>query len=406
MAEKKYIIDNAKLMAEWDWEKNNKLGFDPNETTTHSGKKGWWICANGHSFDATFANRSNGKSCPYCSGHKVMSGINDLATLYPDIAKEWNSERNGDLLPSMVSPGSSKKLWWKCRKGHEWQTVINSRTIQRTGCPICRLEQQTSFPEQAILFYCSQVTPSKSRNMDFGKEIDIYLPKYRIGIEYNGIFWHKNKNDVDRRKVNFFADKNIRIITIAESNQNNVSGDTIEYVYSSSNKDSLNWAIQGLLKTCNNKVVKINTYPVIYDKAKQKDIVRSFLKQALEFYNIHKNEIKNIISDFLLDCGLIFKSEHFKHEEEVRIIVDIPKSTSETALGNNFFEVKYRVSYGYVVPYIELKIPKECLGMVTLGPKLHHDESNRTQQIVLLDWLKANDYNNVTVTNSCAPIRY
>ena len=120
---------------------------------------------------------------------------------------------------------------------------------------------------------------------------------------------------------------------------------------------------EGLLKTCNNKVVKINTYPVIYDKAKQKDIVRSFLKQALEFYNIHKNEIKNIISDFLLDCGLIFKSEHFKHEEEVRIIVDIPKSTSETALGNNFFEVKYRVSYGYIVPYIELKIPKECLGM-------------------------------------------
>ena len=25
MAEKKYVIDNAKLMAEWNWEKNNKL---------------------------------------------------------------------------------------------------------------------------------------------------------------------------------------------------------------------------------------------------------------------------------------------------------------------------------------------------------------------------------------------
>ena len=27
MAEKKYVIDNAKLMAEWDWKKNNELGF-------------------------------------------------------------------------------------------------------------------------------------------------------------------------------------------------------------------------------------------------------------------------------------------------------------------------------------------------------------------------------------------
>ncbi len=269
MAEKKYIIDNAELMAEWDWEKNNELGFNPTETTSHSGKKVWWICVNGHSFDATVANRSNGRDCPYCSGHKVISGTNDLATLYPSIVKEWNKAKNGDLLPTMVSIGSGKKVWWKCRKGHEWQAVIKSRTIERTGCPICRLEQQTSFPEQAILFYCSQVTPSENRNIYFGKEIDIYLPKYRIGIEYNGIFWHKNKNDADRRKVDFFADKNIRIITIAESNQNNVSGDTIEYVYSSSNKDSLNWAIQtlfGLIGLSKVSIDVINDASKIYEQ--------------------------------------------------------------------------------------------------------------------------------------------
>ena len=267
--EQRYVSENAQLMTEWDWEKNDKWGFNPNEITSHSGKKVWWICVNGHSFDATVANRSNGKGCPYCSGHKVMPGINDLATLYPSIVKEWNTAKNGDLLPTMVSVGSGKKVWWKCRKGHEWQAIINSRTIQRTGCPICRLEQQTSFPEQAILFYCSQVTPSESRNMDFGKEIDIYLPKYRIGIEYNGIFWHKNKNDADRRKVDFFADKNIRIITIAESNQNNVAGDTIEYVYSSSNKDSLNWAIQtlfGLIGLSKVSIDVINDASKIYEQ--------------------------------------------------------------------------------------------------------------------------------------------
>lgn len=29
MAEKKNAIDNAELMAEWNWEKNNELKFDP-----------------------------------------------------------------------------------------------------------------------------------------------------------------------------------------------------------------------------------------------------------------------------------------------------------------------------------------------------------------------------------------
>lgn len=300
--EKRYVSDNAQLMAEWNWEKNNQLGLLPdkltigshkkvwwrcslgheweakivNRTTSktgcpycsgkkvltgfndlltqntslasewhptkndnllptmvslHSGKKIWWGCVNGHEWQETIANRVNGRGCPYCSGHRVISGINDLSTLYPNIATEWNTMKNGGLSPTMVSSGSRKKVWWTCRKGHEWQAVVNSRTLQRTGCPICRLEQQTSFPEQAILFYCNQVTHADSRNMDFGKEIDIYLPEYKIGIEYNGIFWHKNKKDTDSKKVDFFANKNIRIVTIAEGDQNIVFGDTIEYIY-------------------------------------------------------------------------------------------------------------------------------------------------------------------------------
>ena len=42
MAEKKYIIDNAELMAEWNWEKNNE--YDPKKLTHGSNKKVWWKC--------------------------------------------------------------------------------------------------------------------------------------------------------------------------------------------------------------------------------------------------------------------------------------------------------------------------------------------------------------------------
>ena len=37
--EKHYVIENAQLMAEWDWENNNQLGLFPNELVIGSNKK-------------------------------------------------------------------------------------------------------------------------------------------------------------------------------------------------------------------------------------------------------------------------------------------------------------------------------------------------------------------------------
>lgn len=53
MAEKKYVIDNAQLMAEWDLEKNLTLGFSPNLISLGSGRSVWWLCSKGHSYQMT-----------------------------------------------------------------------------------------------------------------------------------------------------------------------------------------------------------------------------------------------------------------------------------------------------------------------------------------------------------------
>ena len=57
MSEKKYIIDNANLIVEWDWEKNNDIGLDPSKLTCGSNKKAWWICNKNHSWETTISNR-------------------------------------------------------------------------------------------------------------------------------------------------------------------------------------------------------------------------------------------------------------------------------------------------------------------------------------------------------------
>ena len=65
-----------------------------------------------------------------------MAGANDLATLLPHIASEWDCEKNGGLLPSAVTTGADIKVWWKCRSGHCWRAFIYSRSAGY-GCPYC-----------------------------------------------------------------------------------------------------------------------------------------------------------------------------------------------------------------------------------------------------------------------------
>ena len=68
---------------------------------------------------------------------KLIVGTNDLQTVNTNLALEWHPINNGELLPSMVTSGSSKKVWWKGKCGHEWYALISSRSDGH-GCPYCK----------------------------------------------------------------------------------------------------------------------------------------------------------------------------------------------------------------------------------------------------------------------------
>ena len=284
---------NPAIASEWNYNKNQDLL--PTMVSPGSLKRVWWRCSLGHEWKETIVNRSTrGYGCPVCSGHKVLAGFNDLATRYPDVAAEWHPTKNADTTPYEVSSASNRKVWWICRKGHEWQAKIGSRTLKGAGCPICNQEIKTSFPEQAILFYCRILTSAKSRNTDYGKEIDVYLPKYRTGIEHNGRYYHKDKQELDEKKIGFFAQKGIRIISIVESDKNSVSDNTIEYRVSS-NKESLNWAIGELLKLIGFETIDVDVErdaPKIYEQyiiAEKANSLASVNPEIAKEWNYEKN---------------------------------------------------------------------------------------------------------------------
>ena len=236
MAEKKYIIDNAELMAEWNWEKNIKLNFDPKTLTLGSNKKVWWKCSIGHEWQATISNRNYGNGCPYCAGRLAIKGQNDLQTVNPALVKEWNYEKNEGLKPSDVLPNSNKRVWWRCNKGHEWQATIYNRHVGK-GCPICSSEQNTSFPEYAIVYYLKKygldVLHSYKKQ---GYELDIYIPSKKIAIEYDGYYWHKNKTKSDLEKNQKCKNDGIKLFRIREELPP-LNDSSIDYIVQKNQKD-------------------------------------------------------------------------------------------------------------------------------------------------------------------------
>ena len=119
------------LKLEWDTSKNTG---DPTKFSYGSGETKWWLCSLGHSYPAAIRHRVNGTGCPYCSGQKVLTGFNDLATLYPDLAAEW-AECN-ELKPTEVTAGSGREVYWLCSRGHTYPAEIKKRVVGR-GCPYC-----------------------------------------------------------------------------------------------------------------------------------------------------------------------------------------------------------------------------------------------------------------------------
>lgn len=125
-------VMRPELVVEWS-EKNYPL--TPDRITYGSNKVVWWHGKCGHEWQTSVKARSHGENCPICSGARVIQGVNDLATIRPEIAAEW-SEKNA-IKPTEISVGSHKKVVWRCKHGHEWKATVKSRSINGTGCPYC-----------------------------------------------------------------------------------------------------------------------------------------------------------------------------------------------------------------------------------------------------------------------------
>ncbi|SCX09669.1 Probable Zinc-ribbon domain-containing protein [Lachnospiraceae bacterium YSD2013] len=137
VSERCSLADNCpELMKQWDFSKNT---IDPHQITAKYNKKVWWLCDKcNHSWQSSPNNRSKGVGCPCCSGRVPKKGVNDLKTVNPSLAAEWDYEKNQGKRPEDFLPNSGKNAWWKCCKcGNQWEAKIRDRN-RGQRCPECK----------------------------------------------------------------------------------------------------------------------------------------------------------------------------------------------------------------------------------------------------------------------------
>ena len=237
-----------------EWSKLNQIRS--NQVTANSGKKVYWVCKNGHEWQAVIANRNKGKGCPYCK-NKLVSDTNNLKFMYPALSKQWDFSKNING-PELITSGSNKKVWWTCEYGHSFNSSVVNR-VKGRGCPKCASELKTSFPEQSIYYYVKKLFPdSKNRFIVGKKEIDVYIPETKTGIEYDGIYYHSSLDSKkkERLKDSYFKKIGIRIIRVKESNINKVLLNTIKFDFR--NRKDFEEAIKILISKLSKKIINID----------------------------------------------------------------------------------------------------------------------------------------------------
>ena len=165
---------------QFDSERN---GVTPDKVIAGSGVSYWWSCPAGpdHKWEATSNDRTNtrgGTGCPCCRGLQP-SVTNSLASLYPEVAKEFDVELNG-LTPDKVVAGSAKHFWWRCPEDptHIWPATPAMRAIKGTGCPHCYQYEMVegkavSKPQKAI----ADLFPDSVINFSVGnRAVDVAFP--------------------------------------------------------------------------------------------------------------------------------------------------------------------------------------------------------------------------------------
>lgn len=307
-----YIVDSTNNLAKVYpkvaefWHPTKNFDLKPQNVFCRSSTRVWWKCDKGpdHEWEGTILDRiSRTQKCIFCLNQKV-SVTNSLSTLFPEIAKEWHPSRNGDLSPDKILAMSGKKVWWQCKRDpkHEWRTEVAARTSSGRECPGClpnpKSKIEIEIAAELKLFF-HDIDIFDDQIFINGKKImpDIKINSIKLIVEYDGWYWHKNRQEKDKEKTKILSNHGWKVIRLREKPLDNLD---ISVEFDPFNKKiSMNKLLILIVNHGYLTSKKIKYY------LKEKNLVNSkqyesWLEEAISGKNIFRSTRKKKFKKFLL----------------------------------------------------------------------------------------------------------
>ena len=265
------------------WHPQKNKTKTPWDFTHGSDKRVWWICQRGHEWTARIAMISKGSSCPTCNNEKQskrqiergIRGKGNALEKFPELNSEWHTKKNTPLVLSDFGVGSAVKVWWICKRGHEWKTAIRER-CKGSSCPYC-FPHISKF-ELRILSELEVVFDEVISQFEIDAyKVDILLPDEKIAIEVDGYPWHLNTASRDTLKSSRIYAAGFDLLRLRDARLEQLSPNEIRF----KDKDSTLSIIKKTIKFVRDNYplnehtnVKIESYLTAGDYLNQENYTR------------------------------------------------------------------------------------------------------------------------------------
>jgi len=151
--------------------------------------------------------------CPICTAQKKTN------TKFKD--EVYDLVKNEYTFLEEYINNKTKILCRHNKCGYEWK-IIPKEFLRGTRCPKCSFSG-ISRSEKSLLKFIKKYYKDKiienSRKIIAPYELDIYIPKLKIAIEYCGLYWHSElylDKNYHLNKLNLCKEKGIRLVQIFE----------------------------------------------------------------------------------------------------------------------------------------------------------------------------------------------
>jgi len=175
------------------------------------------ICKTHGEFNQQAVSHLRGKGCPECAIENTKKVLTKTLEEFIIDAKKTHGEKYDYSLVNYVNSITKVKII--CPEHGEFEQVPYDH-ISNHGCVNCTTSVSSQENEiNKFLLSIGLTTIQSSTSIIKPLQLDIFIPSHKLGIEYNGLYWHnetKLDSDYHLNKTSECESKGIQLIHIFE----------------------------------------------------------------------------------------------------------------------------------------------------------------------------------------------